>query len=50
MCYSNLTVLMDMFKITESSLSNHKIRVYEQCEPTCVGACNVFFKYNRLHL
>ena len=31
--YSDMTVLMEMFKITESSLLYHKTRVYEQCEP-----------------
>ena len=29
---------MKMFKITESSLSNFKIRMYARCEPACVGA------------
>ena len=36
---------MESFKITESSLSNDKIRVYERCEPACVGASNESFKH-----
>ena len=39
-----ITVFMEMFKITESSLSNHKIRVYEWCEPTCVDTSNASLK------
>ena len=37
-CYS------DMFKICDSSLSDHKISVYERCELACVGASNGSFK------
>ena len=33
-----------MFKITESSLSNHKIRAYECCEPSCGSASNGLFR------
>lgn len=40
-----MTVFMELFQITELSLSNHKIRVHEQCELASVGASNVSFKY-----
>ena len=33
----------DMFKITESSLSSHISRVYERCEPACVGTSTASF-------
>lgn len=34
-CYSDLSVFIELFKITENSLSNNGV---ELCEPTCVGA------------
>lgn len=37
-CYSDITVHMQMFKIRGSSFSNYKISVYARGEPACEGA------------
>lgn len=36
-CCCDIIVCTEIFNRTESSLSNHKIRAYERCEPACVG-------------
>lgn len=41
MCYHDMTVFMETFKITESSLVNHKIRAYERCEAACVDTSDL---------
>ena len=43
-CYGDIIASMEMFKMKESSLSNHKIRVYVRFEPTSVGTSYCLIK------